>query len=347
MLHDSTKSARSIFMARTLGGRTLRILAFYGLPILLLPLFSLTQAINAHASSLEVIPKDIHYKDVTPGMIRGSFQIVNNGRTAVRNIALYPSCGCMNIPNNRISVLNPGQNITIPFEINMQFTGKTMESVQVVANNEPTGVSVNITAQTFVPFDGLKWDGLTVPTIIRLSSLQDSNPINVTLHLKSGVDSAELSSISRDMRITSKTVGDKCVMTITALRTATDGDYEAGVRVKYSRGGKIGFANLNIEGVIQSKIQVQPRSLNYGFVKPGRTSVSQRIVIRKEAGIIGSIDLRPADREVKVESVSSNSREIIYAVSLHPSGRGELKYFADLYLNNLKLGSIELRVNVM
>lgn len=315
--------------------------------VLIIPFLLISLVACAQGSGLDAVPRVINFKDVTPGTIHGSFQLVNNGRSPVRNIALYPSCGCMIIPNNRISVLNPGEKITIPFEISMLYTGKTEETVQVIANGEPTGVSVNINAQTFVPFDDLKWDEINVPLITRLSSLQASNPIEVPLHLKSGVKSVELSSISRDMRVTSKTVGDKCVMTVVVERSAPDGDFQAGVRVKYFRGGRIGFASLNMEGEIHSKIQVQPRDLNFGIVSPGGTSVSQRVVILLNEGIHGTLELRPTDHAVRVERVSSNSRKIIYAVSLHPSGKGEFKYYADLYFNGEKLGGIELRVSVM
>ncbi len=313
----------------------------------IIPLLFISVVAFAQGSGLDAVPRVINFKDVTPGTIRGSFQLVNNGRSPIRNIALYPSCGCMIIPNNRISVLNAGERITIPFEISMLYTGKTEETVQVIANGEPTGVSVNINAQTFVPFDDLKWDEISVPTITRMSSLQASDPIELLLHVKSGVQTVELSSISKDMHVTSKTIGDKCIMSVAVERSAPDGDFEAGVRVKYFKGGRIGFASLNMEGVIHSKIQVQPRELNFGIVGPGKTSVSQRVVILIDDGIHGTLELRPTDHAVRLERVSSNSRKIIYAISLHPSGKGEFKYYAELYFNGKKLGGIEMRVSVM
>ena len=324
-----------------------RLIKFLGICVPIIPLLFISVVACAQGSALDAVPRVINFKDVTPSAIHGSFQLVNKGRSPIRNIALYPSCGCMIIPNNRISVLNAGEKITIPFEISMLYTGKTEETVQVIANGEPTGVSVNINAQTFVPFNDLKWDVISVPTITRLSSLQASNPIEVPLHLKAGVKTVELSSISKDMRVTSKTLGDKCIMTVAVERSAPDGDFEAGVRVKYSKGGRIGFASLNMEGVIHSKIQVQPRELNFGIVSPGKTSVSQRVVILMDDGIHGSLELRPSDRAVRLERVSYNPHKIIYALSLHPSGKGELKYYTDLYFNGEKLGGIELRVSVI
>ncbi len=127
---------------------------------------------------LKLQPCKVRFKNVLPGTQKGMVRLVNNGPHTVRDITLYPSCGCVHLNVPHINQIAPGKSVVIPFTMGVYTAGyfEEMITAYVGADRRVAAARVELWASAIPPFVGLKGLKIAVPTFTRFSPSRSSQP---------------------------------------------------------------------------------------------------------------------------------------------------------------------------
>lgn len=278
---------------------------------------------RAHPIALTFEPAAVRFENVHTGTYTAAVRLANRGSISVRQITLYPSCGCLHLGVDRIVDLRPGHAVRIPFALDVAFVGVTEEVIQVSVAGKPIGLSASVRASSVSPFIGQLGSRIAVGELWRGRADEAVRPVKAHVRVRPSVTDLTLTPEPAWLRANMYPSSRGYILTVGADPLAPEGPFDAPVQANYRFDGVLHTAPLYLTGAVRSHVRVEPDSLSFGVCRLSGACPPQRCtVFAKRTG--PDLMATSSDARVLPVIVEQSSRSVIIEVRVAPRGVGEV-----------------------